>query len=438
MIQNKSEPLLEGIKVIDISQVIAGPIAARHLADFGADVIHVENPQTGDSWRGQPVDVVSEIDYNWEAWNRNKQSIAVDLKTTKGQEIIHKLVKQADVVITNLRFWEREKYHLDYPTVKKINPMIIYGSITGYGKYGAENSLPAYDGTAFRFRAGMEYALSPPGVSGLAFRPGFGDVPTGMGLFAGVMSALYYRERTGLGQEAEVSLFHTGLYQLSFDVSCALVTGLDYKDLPLESRLGLSKEDSQKLRELVEKVESACKELTELNGGMTRNPLVGMYRTQDDRIIRFNILQPDRYWTSMCKRIIQQPELENDPRFVTFEKRIENHSDLYEIMKETIASRTLEEWKPILSEAMIPYAPQQKLSEVINDPQARANQMFVTMEHPSKGKFEVLASPINLSETPATYRTTAPEFSQHTEETLLELGYSWEQIVELKDQKIIP
>jgi len=436
--------LLEGIKVIDISQVIAGPIAARHLADFGADVIHVENPQTGDSWRsflgrsGGINNVPSDLDYNWEAWNRNKKSIAVDLKITKGQEILHKLVKQADVVITNLRFWEKEKYHLDYQTTKKINPKIIYGSITGYGRCGPEKNLPAYDTTAFTTRAGVTHLLTLPGVSELGMRAGFGDIPTGMGLFAGVMSALYYRERTGLGQEVEVSLFHSGLHQLTFDISGALVTGLDYKDVIPQS-LSINDENMYKKRnELIEKVGAAYKELVDFKGRAAINPLSGLYRTKNNRYLFFSINHTDRYWTSMCKRIIQRPELENDPRFVTFEKRIENHSDLYEIMKETIASRTLEEWKPILSEAMIPYAPQQKLSEVINDPQARANQMFVTMEHPSKGKFEVLASPINLSETPATYRTTAPEFSQHTEETLLELGYSWEQIVELKDQKIIP
>ncbi|MDD5189582.1 MAG: CoA transferase [Dehalococcoidales bacterium] len=435
---------LEGIKVIDISQVIAVPVSARHLADFGADVIHVENPQTGDSWRGYLTGVggssgvASDLDYNWENWNRNKRSLAVDLRTKKGQEIVHRLVAQADIVVTNLRLWEKEKYHVDYATLKKINPKIIYGTLTGFGVKGPDNNLPAYDQTAHWYRSGVAHMLTPAGIPAVGFRAGFGDSVAGMSLFAGVMTALYHRERTGIGQEVELSLFHTGIYQISYDVAGALVTGRDYKDPPPVVPPGFDPIRHAKWMELVAKVEAASAELSEFNKEGAPNPLASSYRTRDNRIIFLNMLQPERYWTKTCQYILQKPELEQDPRFATQEKRFENHMPLYFLMRDALASRTLEQWKPILSEAQVPYSPQQKLSEVVQDPQARSNNYFVPMEHPSKGRFEVVANPINLSETPATYRVTAPEFSQHTEEVLLEAGYSWEDIALMKEQRIIP
>ena len=133
---------LEGIKVIDVSQVIAVPVAARHLADFGADVIHVEHPERGDFWRaylqgvGGISSVASPVDYNWEAWNRNKKSLAIDLGQERGRELMYKLVEQSDIFTTNLRLWEREKLGLQYETLKKVNPRLIYGSVTGLGKEG--------------------------------------------------------------------------------------------------------------------------------------------------------------------------------------------------------------------------------------------------------------------------------------------------------------
>jgi len=435
---------LASIKVIDISQVIAVPVAARHLADFGAEVIHVENPGTGDSWRGYLSGVgggsavAADIDYNWENWNRNKRSISLNLKTEKGQEVIHRLVKTADVVVTNLRLWEKEKYRVDYDTLKKINPRIIYGTVTGYGVNGPENNLPAYDQTAHWYRSGVTHVLTPPGIPAIGFRAGFGDSVAGMSLFAGVMTALYHRERTGEGQAVELSLFHTGIYQVSFDVAGALVTGRDFKDPPPQVPPGFDPVRHAKFMELVKKVEDASLELSEFNKEGVPNPLASGYRTKDNRIIFLNMLQPERYWAKTCQFILGSAEMEKDPRFDTQEKRFVNHMALYHLMRDAMASRTYEEWKPILAAAMVPYAPQQKLSEVVNDPQARANNYFVPMTHPEKGKFEVVANPINLSETPATYRITAPEFSQHTEEILLEAGYSWEDIAAMKEQRIIP
>jgi len=434
---------LEGIKVIDVSQVIAVPVAARHLADFGAEVIHIEHPERGDSWRGYLAgvgggsSVASNIDYNWEVWNRNKKSLALNLGDEMGRAVIYKLMEKADVFTTNLRLWEREKFGLEYNILKKINPHIIYASVTGLGKKGPESNLPAYDQTVHWYRSGAVHMLTPPGMPAIGFRAGFGDTVAGMSLFAGIMTALYNREKTGEGQEVEVSLLHTGIYQLSFDISGALVTGRDFKD-PDPALPPTPPDDpvAQRSAELVARIEEAFIQLSEIGRSNIPNPMATAYWTKDNRVIYINCLQPERYWSRLCKTI-GRPEIEHEPRFNTHEARLLNHADLFYILKEAFASKMVDEWKSRLSEANIPYAIQQKLSEVVQDVQARANNYFVPFDHPNYGRMEIIANPINLSETPATYRQPAPEFSQHTEAILLDLGYSWEEIAELKGKGII-
>ncbi len=435
--------VLEGIRVIDVSQVVAVPVAARHLGDFGADVIHVEHPQRGDFWRGYLSGVAgagavsSPIDYNWEVWNRNKKSLAVDLASGAGREIMHKLVATADVFTTNLRLWEREKFGLGYETLSKINPRLVYGSVTGLGKKGPERNLPAYDQTAHWFRSGVVHVLTSPAFPAIGFRAGFGDTVAGMSLFAGIMTALYDRERTGKGQEVEISLMRTGIYQLSFDVSGALVTGRDFKDpVPGVPPPDPNDPTVKRATEITEQLQKLYAELLEMYRSAAPNPLAAPYQTRDGRTIHFNILQPDSYWGRVC-RFLGRPELEKDPRFNTPENRLFNHTQIYELMRDTLAGRTLEEWRPLLVTSDLPYAVQQKLSEVVNDPQARANDWFVPFEHPTYGKMEIVASPLNLSETPASYRLPAPEFSQHTEQILLDLCYSWDDIGLLKQKGVI-
>lgn len=397
---------LEGIKVVDVSQVAAVPMAARHLADFGADVIHVENPATGDFWRGfqagtagGTAGVPSDINYNWENFNRNKRSVTLDLSQEGGREIIYKLLEKADVFVTNLRLFELEKFKLEYDTLHRLNPGLIYGSLTGYGKKGPERNIPAYDTTAYWARAAIPYMMSATG-----FRPAFGDNVAALALAFGVVTALFVREKTGVGQEVDLNLFHIGIYQISFDIAGALVTGRDFDEWRIRSR-----ED-------------------------TPNALALPYETKDGRQVFLVILQPDRYWSRFCQAIGRE-DLEHDPRFESFEPRIENHAALMYILEEVFRTKTLDEWKQRL-EGM-PFAPAQNLVEVINDPQARANDCFVAYDHPTYGRMEVVANPVKLSETPATIRMPAPEFAQHTEEVLLEYGYTWEDIAQFKEQGII-
>jgi crotonobetainyl-CoA:carnitine CoA-transferase CaiB-like acyl-CoA transferase len=421
---------LEGIRVVDVSQVAAVPMAARHLADFGADVIHIENPRTGDSWRvyqaGQGTGragVPSEINYNWENYNRNKRSVTVDISLEGGRDILCRLLSEADVFVTNLRPFELRRYNLEYDTLRRLNPRLVYGALTGFGKKGPDRDAPAYDATAYWTRSGIPHMFTRPGTFGPGFRPAFGDNVAGLVLAFGVMMAMHTRERTGLGQEVDVALFHSGLYQLGFDIAGALATGLDYKD---------GREEPP--AEVIAAAEAGYAHVREFYRSKAPNPLAGRYTTSDGRVIVFTALQPDRYWGKFC-RALGREDLETDPRFDSIDARRENCTALYPILDGVFARSTLEEWKPRLKE--IPFAVQQSLQEAVHDPQAAANDFFVAYEHPTHGQLRGVANPAKLSETPATIRMAAPEFGQHTEEVLLEYGYTWEDIAGFKDQGVV-
>ena len=407
---------LTGIKVIDVSQVAAVPMAARYLGDFGADVLHIEHPVTGDSFRviqagmSRITGVQSDVNYVWENYNRNKRGVTLDLSREPGQKILYRMVEGADVFLTNMRPFEKKRYQIEYSVLSRLNPGLIYGALTGYGNNGPEKDSPAYDHTAYWARSGIPHRLAAltlpaaPGTPPPAFVPSFGDHMAGMNLACGVMTALFMREKTGMGQEVNVSLFHSGVYQLSMDMAGTLITGQD------------------------------CQQMTSREN--VRSPLVTLYLTSDDRWILISGLRPERYWSKFC-RAIERQDLEDDPRFNSVEAMTENNVTLLHILEEVFRSRTLEDWTPRLHAAGIPWSPVQTLPEVINDPQARANGFFISYEHPVYGHVEGVANPVKLSKSPESVRMPAPEFSQHTEEVLLELGYSWEEIGEFKDDGII-
>lgn len=276
--------------------------------------------------------------------------------------------------------------------------------------------------------------LTFPGMSGPNPRPAFGDNVAGLGLAFGVMTALYARDRIGIGQEIDVSLFYTGLYQLTFDVAAALATGQDEQEYRVQAFEG-QEEEKQRMGELMAEAQAALKRLTDFYRERLPNPMANTYETKDGRLIRFNALQADRYWARFCK-LIDREDLEQNTKFATMDARSENQKELYHIFREAFSSKTLAEWLPLISD--LPASPIQTLVDVISDPQARANNFFLPYDHPNYGRIEIMASPVNLSKTPATIRLPAPEFSQHTEEVLLEAGYSWEDIAQFKEQEVIP
>ena len=405
---------LHDIRVVEVAQVAAVPMAGRHLADFGAEVIHVEPKSTGDSWRAfEPgknainmcTGANGYINYNWENFNRNKKSIGLDISTDLGYHILTRLLSNADIFLTNLRIFERKKYNLEYEILHAQFPKLIYGSLTGYGKEGTETNSPAYDSISWWARSGMGYLFSTPGVPPFIDGGAIGDSAAGFGLALGIMTALFVRERTGIGQEVDLSLLHTGIYQLSYYLSGSFSSKKDYREWGT-----LSRED-------------------------TLNPLILPYETQDGRWLLLAMPQSDRYWAKFCQ-VIGRIDLVGDGRFSSFLVRAENHKVLFQIIKDVFLSKPLSHWKTKLTN-VIPYSPYQNFLEVINDPQARINDVFVPSEHPTHGTIEVIDNPIRLSETPATIRTPAPEFGQNTEEVLLENGYSWDDIQKFKNEGVI-
>jgi crotonobetainyl-CoA:carnitine CoA-transferase CaiB-like acyl-CoA transferase len=384
-------------------------MAARLLADWGAEVIRVERPVGGDMSRqlaramvgGGPIP--SNIDYVSENVNRNKQSITLDLAQEQGQRILHRLLSQADVLLCNYRPRELAKFQLTPGVLTDINPKLIIANLSGYGPKGPDRDLPGYEGISFFSRAGIMHTLQIPGMAPPQYPIGMGDFSSGLALAYGIMLALFIRERTGVAQAVDTSLFQTGIYMLSNDIAGSLVSGLDREKVAREDVV---------------------------------NPLAGYYETKDQRWVRIGMVQPDLYWSRFC-RAIDREALEYDPRFATFEPRIEHHDDLFMILVETFKTKTYDEWQARLTAAGLPWGPVQNAPEVATDAQARANDMFTPMEHPEHGRMEVVSNPIRLSKTHLSPPQASPVLGQHTDAILRAHGYTPDDIAAFRNQGTI-
>jgi formyl-CoA transferase len=399
---------LEGIKVVEIGGAIAMPIAGMLMGSWGADVIHVEPPGRGDmqryasqrlgAWTQQ-----SEINYLWQHVDRNKKSICVNLASPEGQQVIHKLCGKADVFLNNLRPYEMNKFALTYEAIATLNPGIIYANLTGYGLKGPEKNSGGYDSVAFWARSGVMEMMHAPDTAPNVSRGAYGDSITSLSLLAGIMTALFHRERTGQGQQVEVSLYNTATWVLGFDITGCLVTG---KNSPRPRRETMS------------------------------NPIRNHYPTKDRRWIMLGMTNAQTYWPEFC-RAIDRPDLENDPKYVDADARQENAVELIKIIEEIFLSRTFDEWLEHLSRYKLVWSPVSTPLEVTLDPQAIANEFFGEMELPEKVKIKVLNNPIKLSQTPAGIQSRAPELGEHTSELLTEVGYDSEQIRKMKEDGIV-
>lgn len=400
---------LEGVRVVEVGGAFAMPLAGMLMGSWGADVIHVEPPGRGDLQRHLLAAGMAgwarphEVNYIWEHVDRNKRSLTVNLKSAEGQEIIHALAAESDVFLNNLRPYEMEKFNLTYDTLAQVNEKIIYANLTGYGRRGPEKNTGGYDSVAFWARSGvmdlMHEADSAPNIS----RPAYGDSITSQSLLAGVMAALFIRERTGRGQEVEVSLLNTAMFALGTDLSGCLVSG---EDAVRPSRRTMA------------------------------NPIRNIYPTSDKRWIMLGMTTSQPYWPRFCEAV-GRSELENNPRFATAEARAENAVELVTILEETFKQKSYKDWTEILSRNKLIWAPLQTPLEVTQDEQAIANDYFGDWDHPTYGPIRLLNNPIKLSATPAENRCKAPELGEHSDEILSELGYSQEKIEELRRTGII-
>jgi crotonobetainyl-CoA:carnitine CoA-transferase CaiB-like acyl-CoA transferase len=410
---------LENIKVIELANMAAAPMAGRFLADWGAEVIHVEHPFTEDPWRNwvtkDGIELPPKTKYAfWDNYNRNKKGITLDYSQEKGLEVLHKLIAGADVFITNRRPYALKKYNLEYDSLKEGNPGLIYGALSGYGRKGPDKDSPTHDTVGFWARTGFMYLMqqgetAPPSTG---FRTlAAGDKISALALACGIILAILARERTGIGQEVDVSLLHTGIYALA----------------PIPLTLG-------NLEEMFEPAEEYDHFLRRERNEVS--PLVISYETRDKRWLQLSLAPPDPYWPAFC-RVIEMEELEKDPRFDSVESRRENQTVLFEILEEVFRKKTLGEWKERFDKVNMLWSPIQSPREVIADPQVIENDIIVPFDHPEFGQIKVVANPVKLSQTPATLRTPAPEFGEHTEEVLLALGYSWDDINQFREAGVI-
>ena len=397
---------LDGVRVIDWTIAQFGPVSTMMLADMGAVVIKVESLD-GDSGRqvervgGYNSGLPDDISAFFETLNRQKLGIALDLKRPRGVEIMRELVRRSDVLVQNFRQGVAERLGLGYDDLTEYNPQLIYASASGYGPEGPDSSRPAYD-------------LTGEARSGALWWSGAGDTPIGLHLADqiggimlsyGVLGALFARERFGFGQKLDVSHLGSMIWGRGMQNGISLLTG---RELGGHDRSGAT------------------------------NVLWNFYRCRDGEWIALAMGQQDRYWPVFCKAI-DSPELVEDERFNTVEKRYENLQELVGLIDAAFAERTRDEWEHALGEAGdLIYQRVQRTLDLPNDPQVMANSYIVDFEHPVLGPTKWPQTPITYSRTPLSTRKMAPALGQDTESVLIDLlGYSWEDIESLHDEGVI-
>ena len=394
-----AEMALDGIRVVEVSTWVAAPSTGIFLSDFGADVIRVE-PLGGDPVRGLGR---AEFNWMWEEWNRGKRGLAVDTRQEQGQHIMHQLVKDADVFLSNLRPGALKRAGLDYDTLSKLNPRLIYASQTGYGLRGAGTERPSFDEVGFWARGGLMSVLGEPDSPPPALRGAPGDHTTAMVTLAAICLALFVRERTGLGQQVETSLLATGVWVAGQSVQQYLTSGV---------------------------------EPARTSRRMARNPLSNTYKCKDGKWIVLAMFDPGRFWGDFLKAIGRK-DLEDDARFDSPQKRVENCEELIRTLDDTLATKTRDEWAPLLDQGELIWGPMHTVREVAEDPYVLDNEYIVEYDHFSQGRIRGLACPLKLHRTPGRIKGGAPGLGQHTEEILLEMGHTHAEIEDLKQKKVV-
>lgn len=403
--QAQSKGALDGVKVIELASWLAGPVAALILGDCGAEIIKVEPPLRGDSMRGYVADPAHpEIEnYLFELAGRNKRSITLDLNTERGRQIFEQLIGSADVFITNFQPRVVEKLDVTYQRLRALNPRLIYGWLTGLGSDGPDKDRPGFDVTCFWTRSGLMSYHGEPGET-ISMQGSMGDMVAAACLATGIMAALNARERHGEGQLVETSLLQAGLWAGAHPLSQVLITGVPW---PKVGR-----------RKVV-------------------NPLRNNYKTADGRWVMFSMLQSDLFWPRLIEALGDDEPRLRDERFNSHSKRAAHAAEIIALLDNVIGQRTLEEWTPIFEKYEFVWEPVQHLDEVINDPQVAANRYIVPLETPGGKVAPQIRVPFQLSRDHVHPRQKAAELGQHTEEILLELGYTWDDIQSLVKKEVI-
>lgn len=397
-----------GVRVIELAQFVFVPAAGALLADHGAEVIHVETVGSGDPYRSLQVGDGRETgsaNLSLEQNNRGKKSIAIDLKTEEGREVLLRLIDDADVFLTSLRPKALKSLRLTPEDLQARNPKLIYVRGNGFGFEGKEVDKAGYDATAFWARGGFAHALRPPGmIEPLKPRPALGDHIGGISVAYGIAGALFKRAMTGEAAVVDVSLLSTAVWALSADVVVS---------------------------------QTQTPEQHAHVGNPMRAPLRYHYRTRDDRFIQLMFLDPERYWPALCHNI-GRADLLQDERFATSASRSENGAALIDAIQATIGTRDWIDWQPIFDAWDAPWELVRTIHDVSVDPQVEANGLLFEVSVQDGTKIKLAAGPVGFDGryAPAT-PIRAPFLGEHTGELLAQAGYADEEIDGLLQSALI-
>jgi len=398
---------MEGVRVLEVAQYTFTPAAGAVLADWGADVIKVEHAVTGDAQRGIKLGTggvaAGSFQPLMEHPNRGKRSIGLALDTDRGRALLDELIRDSDVFLTNFLPSARTKLRIDVDDVRAVNPAIIYARGSAFGPRGPEATSGGYDLSSFWCRGGSAFGATPEGSRLMAGQPSgaYGDSLGGMTIAGGISAALFHRQRTGEPSVVDVSLLSMATWATALSIGNALLVGEDapraHIDGPAHTPV---------------------------------NPLVGTFRTSDDRFINFTMLQPGRYWPEVC-RFLGRDDLIADERFDTAEKLMANAIEAGRYVEEALAQHSYAHWCDRLRTLEGQWAPVQSPLEVAADPQVRANGYIVGVIDAEGNRRELVASPVQFDETPAQI-TRAPAFAEHTDEIVTALGRTVDELIQLK------
>jgi len=392
-----SAGILAGIRVVEVATYVAGPAAATVMADFGAEVIKIEPPGTGDPYRYlYQLNALprSEHNYCWLLDGRHKKSVALDLKSDAGHEALLALVRGADVLLVNQHPSVLRALRVDYETLAPENPRLVYAHMTGYGEHGPECEKPGYDATAWWARSGLMDCVRPGEQEPALSTAGMGDHPSSMALLSAILLALLARERTGRGAKVSTSLLANALWSNAILLQAVLCGATPYRTR--------------------QRHEAA-------------NALINQYRTRDGRWLLLALVQEAKDWPALCLAL-DRPALLEDPRFTTPETRREHVRDLIPILDAAFLERDFEEWRKVLDEHAVTFGTVGRLADMPDDPQVLANGMLVEMQDAPIPGLRTVDSPLRIEGEAKRAPTAAAAIGQHTREVLASFGYGPERI----------